>query len=141
MKRIKRRELILLLVVTVLLTGCAPKLKCKIDGLVEGRKYTSTVVVKFEDDKPSTYSFKDKMMFDPQAAEAELYYHSKYEEYGTLIAEKRARISNNADNITLKINYDFNKHNSSQENKILVGRDDSMAAAKSKLENVGYTCK
>ena len=58
-----------------------------------------------------------------------------------MIAEKRARISNNADNITLKIKYDFNKHNSAQENKILVGRDDSIEAAKSKLENVGYTCK
>ena len=141
MKRIKRKELILLLLITILLTGCGQKLKCKIDGHVEGRKYTSTIVVKFSDGKPSTYSFEDKMMFATLDPNAELYYHSKYEEYGTLIAEEYARISNNADNISLKIKYDFNKNNSSQENKILIGRNDTRDAAKGKLENIGYKCK
>lgn len=141
MKRIKRKELILLFVVTVLLTGCGNKLKCEIDGLVEGRKYTSTVVVKFKDEKPSTYSFKDKMMFDPEDPNAEIYYHSKYDEYSTLLSEKKARISNNTDNISFKVKYDFEEDHSSQENKILIGRDDSREIAKNKLENVGYRCK
>ena len=133
----KKAKLIILLMVLVTLTGCSSKLKCKINT----NNYTSTVVVHFKGDKPSTYSFKDKMMFSPTAPEAELYYHSKADEYGTLIAEKFAKMGNNTDNITLKVKYDFNKNNSAQENKILVGRNDSKHAAKLKIESLGYTCK
>ena len=137
----KNKKLIVLLITVLVLTGCANKLKCKIDTVSDSNEYTSTVVVHFKNDKPSTYSFKDKMMFPPLAPEAELYYHSKAEEYGTLIYEKHARMGNNSDNITLKIKYDFNKDNSSQEDKLLVSRNDSKDTAKSKIESLGYSCK
>ena len=137
----KKTKIIVLLIATLALTGCANQLKCKIDTINDSNEYTSTVSVHFKNNKPSTYSFKDKMMFPPLAPEAELYYHSKAEEYGTLIAEKFARMGNHSDNITLKIKYDFNKNNSSQENKLLVSRNDSKETAKSKLESLGYTCK
>ncbi|MBQ6546673.1 MAG: hypothetical protein IJL74_01590 [Bacilli bacterium] len=133
----KRMKLVILLMAVVALTGCANKLKCKINT----DNYSSTVVVHFKSHKPSTYSFKDKMMFSPLAPEAELYYHSKAEEYSTLIAEKLARMGNNSDNITLKVKYDFNKNNSTQEDKILVGRNDSKNDAKKKIESLGYKCK
>ena len=137
----KKTKLIILLIAVVALTGCANKLKCKIETTLDSNKYTSTIVVKFKNGKPSTYSFKDKMMFEPLAPEAELYYHSKAEEYGILISEKLAKARNNSDNITLKVKYDFNKNNSAQENKILVGRNDSKNDAKKKIENLGYQCK
>ena len=133
----KRIKLGVLLIAIVLLTGCTSKLNCKIDT----NNYTSKVVVKFENDKPSTYNFKDKMIFAPLDPNAELYYHSKYDEYGTLIAEKFARMGNNSDNIILKIKYDFTKNNSAQENKLLVDRNDSKNNAKTKIENLGYKCK
>lgn len=137
----KRVKLLILTVAVLTLTGCANTLKCKVDTVVDSNKYTSTIVVKFKDGTPSTYSFKDKMMFPPLAPEAELYYHAKAEEYGILVAEKLARMGNNSDNITLKVKYDFNKNKSTQENKILVGRNDSKEVAKKKIENLGYTCK
>ena len=133
----KRVKLVMLLIAVLLLTGCANTLKCKIDT----NNYTSKVVIKFKNNKPSTYKFKDKMMFSPQAPEAELYYHSKYDEHGTLIAEKFAKMRNNVDNITLKVKYDFTKNNSTQEDKLLVSRNDSKNDAKTKIENLGYKCK
>ena len=107
MKRVKGKELVILSIIIILLTGCAPKIECKANAIVDSHKYTSAIVVSFENNKPLKYAFKDKMMFDPDDPNAELYYHAKYEEYGTLIAEKRARMSNNTDNISLKIKYNF----------------------------------
>ena len=133
----KRTNMVLLLVAILLLTGCSNQLKCKIDT----NNYTSTLVVKYKNDKPTTYSFKDKMMFAALDPNAEIYYHSKYEEHGTLIAEKFAKMRNHTDNISLKINYDFTKNNSAQEDKLLVGRNDSKNSAKTKLESLGYKCK
>lgn len=133
----KRIELVVILVAVLLLTGCSNTLKCKIDT----NNYTSKVVVKFNNDKPSKYSFRDKMMFSALDPNAEIYYHSKYDEYSTLIAEKFAKARNNSDNITLKINYDFTKNNSAQENKLLVNRNDSKNDAKTKIESLGYKCK
>lgn len=141
MKRVKGKELVILSIIIILLTGCAPKIECKANAIVDSHKYTSAIVVSFENNKPLKYVFKDKMMFDPDDPNAELYYHAKYEEYGTLIAEKRAKMSNNTDNISLKIKYNFSKYHSAQEDKILIDRDDSMEDVKNKLESVGYSCK
>ena len=133
----KRINIILLLISLVMLTGCSNQLKCKINT----NTYTSTVKVKFSDGKPSKYTFNEKMTFDPLSPDAELYYHSKYDEYGVLISEKFARMGNNSDNITLKIKYDFTKNNSAQENKLLVSRTDTKNDAKTKIESLGYKCK
>lgn len=136
MRRSKGCWLVLFLVV-VLLTGCSNKLKCNI----KTNNYVSKVVIGYEDDKPTTYNFSDKMMFSVQAPEAEIYYHSKYYEYGTLISEKYAKMRNAADYVSLKIKYDFTKNQSEQENKLLVNREDSKKDAIKKLKNSGYKCK
>ena len=136
MKRSKGCWLVLFLVI-VLLTGCSNKLKCNI----KTNNYISKLVIMYDGDKPTTYSFSDKMMFAPQAPEAEIYYHSKYYEYGTLISEKFAKMRNAADYVSLRIKYDFTKNHSEQENKLLISKDDSKEAAIKKLKNSGYTCK
>ena len=79
MKRIK----ILLLIATIfLLTGCANTLKCNI----ETNNYSSSIKIKFKDDKPTKYKYEDEMKFSADSADTEIYYHSKYNEYSTLIS-------------------------------------------------------
>lgn len=138
MKRIKGMNLLFLISV-LLLTGCsASKLKCEI----KTNNYTAKVVVKYSDDnKPTKYKFNDKMLFSATSSNAEIYYHSKYAEYGTLIAEKFAHMRNTPEYVQLKIKYDFTKNNSAQENKLLINKTDSKENAKQKLENLGYKCK
>ena len=136
MKRVKGYKLMLVLVV-FLLTGCSNKLKCEIDT----NNYTSKVIITYKGDKPITYNFKDKMLFSLQDAEAEIYYHSKYTEYGTLIAEKYAKMRNAPEYVSLNIKYDFTKNKSNQEDKILISKDDSKEKSKIKLESLGYKCK
>lgn len=137
MKRIKTTKIIFMLAFIILLTGCQNNLKCTI----KTNNYTSQIKITYKNDKPIEYKYEDKMMFSPQDPEAEIYYHSKYEEYGTLIAEKHARMGNHTDNITLKIHYDFTKNNSQQENKLLISRNDTPKNAITKIESLGYKCK
>ncbi|MGN0974194.1 MAG: hypothetical protein ACI4OT_05565, partial [Bacilli bacterium] len=62
MKRIK----ILLLVTTILLlTGCSNTLKCNI----ETNNYDSSIKIKFENDKPTKYTYKDEMKFSKDSAD------------------------------------------------------------------------
>lgn len=136
MKRVKSKYILLLLIV-VLLTGCGNKLKCEI----KTNNYNSKLVVAYKSEKPSSYKFEDKMTFSVDAPEAELYYHSKYEEYNTLLTEKYASIKNRYDGVSMDIKYDFTKDKSAQENILLVQRDDTKEQAKSKLESLGYKCK
>lgn len=137
MKRIKSMSLLFLISV-LLLTGCSSnKLKCEI----KTNNYTSKVVIDYSDDKPTKYKFNDKMLFSATSSSAEIYYHSKYAEYGTLIAEKFAHMRNTPEYVEMKIKYDFTKNNSAQENKLLISKTDSKENAKQKLENLGYKCK
>lgn len=137
MKRIKGFNVLLLLLV-LLLTGCSTsKLKCEI----KKNNYTAKTVISYSEDKPTKYKFNDKMLFSATSSEAEIYYHSKYADYGTLIAEKYAYIRNTPEYVAVKINYDFAKNNSIQENKLLINRNDSKESAKEKLENLGYKCR
>ena len=122
----------------LLLTGCATTLKCEINT----NNYTSTVKIKFENDKPTTYKYSDEMIFtDPLSTDSELYYHSKYEEYSFLITEKYATLSNHNDKVKLKINYDFTKDKTKNENKLLISKNDTLKEASKKIESSGYTCK
>lgn len=134
MKRIK----ILLLVTTMfLLTGCSNTLKCNI----ETNNYDSSIKIKFENDKPTKYIYKDEMKFSKDSADTEIYYHSKYNEYSILISEKYAHLRNKIDNVSLKINYDFTKDKSEGENKLLINRNDTIKTATQKIESSGYKCK
>ncbi len=118
----------------------------KVRCTIRTNNYTSTVVVTYGGKKetrntPIKYKFKDKMKFDATDSDAELYYHSKYDEYGTLLAEKYGYMTNTAYYVSLKIDYDFTKDNSKQENKLLISRNDTREQATVKLKNAGYTCK
>lgn len=134
MKRIK----ILLLITTIfLVTGCSNTLKCNI----ETNNYSSTIELKFKDDKPTKYKYKDEMKFSADSADTEIYYHSKYNEYSTLISEKHAHLRNNIDNVTLKITYDFTEDKSEGEKTLIINRNDTIKTATQKIESSGYKCK
>lgn len=133
----KRIKLVLLLLSVFILTGCANTLKCEI----KTNNYESKVKVTYKDDKPTKYVFKDKMLFSPTSADAELYYHSKYEEYNTLISEKHARLHNRAKDVSMEIKYDFTTDTSGQEGKLLISRNDTKGTAIKKIEDLGYKCK
>ena len=136
--KMKRIKSLIILLMPLLLTGCATTLKCEINT----NNYTSTVKIKFENDKPTTYKYSDEMIFtDPLSTDSELYYHSKYEEYSFLITEKYATLSNHNDKVKLKINYDFTKDKTKNENKLLISKNDTLKEASKKIESSGYTCK
>ncbi len=133
----KRIKFLLLLIVPILLTGCANTLKCEI----ETSNYTSKIKVKFENDKPLTYNFKDEMKFSVNDADSEIYYHSKYTEFNDLINDKFASVRNGKEAVSVKINYNFKENKSEGENKLLVKRDDTKSTASKRIESSGYTCK
>ena len=135
MKRIKS---VILLLIPLLMTGCTTTLKCEI----ETNNYTSNVKIKFEDDKPTTYKYRDEMIFnDPLSTDSELYYHSKYQEYSYLITEEYATVSNHNNKVKVKIDYDFSKNKTEDESKLLISKNDTIKTATKKIESSGYTCK
>ena len=81
------------------------------------------------------------MKFSRDSADTEIYYHSKYNEYGALISEKHAHLRNKIDSVSLKITYDFTKDKSEVENKLLINRNDTIKTATQKIESSGYKCK
>lgn len=134
----KKVKLLMLLIIPFLLTGCANTLKCEI----ETDNYNSKIKVKFENDKPTTYKFKDEMIFkNTLDTDSEIYYHTKYAEYNYLINDKLARVTNSQDKVTIKITYDFTKDNSQGEENLLIKETDSMKNAIKKIESSGYKCK
>ena len=134
----KRIKIVLLLVVPLLLTGCASTLKCEIDT----NNYTSKIKIKFEEDKPLTYKYKDEMVFTNNlSTDSELYYHTQYSKYSYLIAEDVAKVSNFANKVSVDINYTFNENKSQHENLLLISRNDTMKEATKKIESSGYKCK
>lgn len=133
----KRIKMILILMIPLLLTGCSSTLKCTI----ETNNYNSKVKIKFKDDKPITYKYKDEMKFSPTSADAEIYYHTKYSELSNLISSRNAHIGNNKASITIKVNYDFTKDKSDGEGNLLINRNDTKKEAIKKIESSGFTCK
>ena len=132
-----RIKIIVFLFTVLLLTGCGNNLKCNI----KTNNYTADIKITFEKEKPAEYSFKDKMTFSYEDFNSELYYHNKYTELSDLITEKYAKVSDNKDNVTIKINYDFSKYNSKGESKLLIKRSDTKKEALKKIESLGYKCK
>ena len=136
--KMKRVKSIILLLIPLLMTGCTTTLKCEINT----NNYTSTVKIKYENDKPTTYKYSDEMVFsEPLSTDSELYYHSKYQEYSYLITEKYATISNHNNKVKLKIDYDFTKDKTEDETKLLISKNDTIKIATEKIESSGYTCK
>ncbi len=133
----KRIKMLFLLIMPILLTGCADTLKCQI----KTNNYNSTVKVTFKEDKPFSYKYKDEMVFSPNSTDAEIYYHSKYNEYSILAGEKHAFLRSTSESVTMRISYNFTKDKSEQENKLLISKDDTKSDAMKKIESSGYKCK
>ena len=134
----KRIKIALLLLVPLLLTGCASTLKCEI----ETSNYNSKIKIKFEEDKPLTYKYKDEMVFNNNlSTDSELYYHGQYSKYSYLIAEDIAKVTNFANKVSVDINYNYNEKQSQYENILLISRNDTMKEATKKIESSGYKCK
>ena len=133
----KRIKILLLIATLLLLTGCSNTLKCNI----ETNNYSSSIKIIFKDDKPTKYKYEDEMKFSADSADTEIYYHSKYNEYSTLISEKHAHLRNKPDNVSLRINYDFTEDKSEGEKKLLINRNDTIKTAAQKIESSGYKCK
>ena len=135
--KMKRIKVLLVFVCLFGLTGCANTLKCSI----ETSNYDANVKIKFKDDKPISYKYKDVMRFSENSSDAEIYYHSKYNDYSNLISDKLAHVRNKPVGVFVKINYDFNKNNSLGESTLLIERNDTKKIASEKIESLGYTCK
>lgn len=134
----KRIKIVLLLLAPLLLTGCASTLKCEI----ETSNYNSKVKIKFKEDKPLTYKYKDKMIFTNNlSTDSELYYHTQYSKYSYLITEDIAKVTNFANKVSVDINYNYNENQSQYENLLLITRNDTIKEATKKIENLGYKCK
>ena len=133
----KRIKMLLILIIPIFLTGCSETLKCTI----ETNNYKSKIKIKFEKDKPTTYKYKDEMRFSSSSTDAEIYYHSKYDQYSLIISDKHANLRDKADGVYLKINYDFTKDKSEGENSLLITRNDTKKTALQKIQSSGYTCK
>lgn len=136
MKNTKR--ILLLIIPVILLTGCSNSLKCEI----ENNNQDSSIKIKFTDNKPTTYKFRDDMNFgNTLDADSELYLDNKLTQYRDLIADKYADVIERQGVVKVKIDYDFTKNKSIGENTLLISRDDTQEIAKQKIEKVGYICK
>ena len=134
----KRIKIVILVFAVFMLTGCADTLKCEIDT----SNYTSSVKVVFENNKPASYKYSDKMIFnDNLSTDSELYYHSQYSKYSYLVSEDFAKVTNFANKVSVDIEYNFNESNSQGEESLLVSRNDNMKSASKKIESLGYKCK
>lgn len=129
--------MLLILIIPIFLTGCSETLKCTI----KTNNYSSEIKIKFKDDKPTTYKYKDVMSFSATQTDSEIYYHSKYDQYSILISDKYANLRDKANGVYLKINYDFTKDKSNGENTLLISRNDTQKIALQKIKSSGYTCK
>ena len=137
MKRMKSIKVIIIVLMSVALTGCANTLKCNI----KTSNYESKVKITYKDEKPEKYTFKDKMLFSATSADSELYYHKQLSEYEDLINEKHARVRNKATSVELSIKYNFTTDTSAQEGKLLAKRDETKSKTIKRIEDLGYKCK
>lgn len=136
MKRIKK--ILLMIIPLLILTGCSSNLKCTI----KTNNYESTVKIKFVEDKPTTYKYKDAMDFgNTLDADSELYFDNQLTKYRFLIADKFADVIERQSVVKVKVNYDFTKDSSSGEDVLLIKKTDSLGTAKQKIESSGYKCK
>ena len=110
---------------------------CKADT----ENFTARVVIKFEDDKPIWYKYKDEMEFFGQiGTDSEFYYHSLNIKYDYLVSEHKAVLTNSGNKIKTNIWYDFVNDPVSGDSLLLVGRDNTRSSAKKKIESVNYVC-
>lgn len=110
---------------------------CKADT----ENFTAKVVIKFEEDKPIWYKYKDEMEFFGQiGTDSEFYYHSLSIRYDYLISERKAVLTNSGNKIKANIWYDFTKDSEAGDSLLLVGRNNTRESAKKKIESINYVC-
>ena len=130
------KKFLLLTAVIFLLTGCQNNLTCTI----KTNTYNSKVTISYKDNKPKNYKQIEKIYFAKQDTK-NIYYNLKTNEYQNLIKEKHTKIKKKRKSITIKTTYNFLKNNSTQENKLLINKQDTRKQAYQKIKNLGYTCK
>lgn len=110
---------------------------CKADT----ENFTAKVTIKFEENKPVWYKYKDEMEFFGQiGTDSEFYYHSLNSKYDYLISEHKAVISNAGNKIKTNIWYDFTKDSEEGDSLLLVDRKSTRESAKKKIESINYVC-
>lgn len=133
----KNIKILLLILIPIILTGCNNTLNCNI----KTDNYTSNIKVKFKNNKPIIYKFKDKMFFSKSSINQKDYYKEKYNKYNLLILNKNMKLKNKNNYISTKINYNFNKNKIKQENNLLIQRNYTRKQTLKKIKSLGYTCK
>ncbi len=120
-----------------MLIGCTNTINCNI----KTDNYNSNIKVKFRNNKPLTYTYKDKMFFSKTSINKKHYYQDKYNRYNDLIQNKNIKLKNKKNYISTKINYNFRQNNTKQENKLLIKRNDTKKQTLKKIKSLGYNCK
>lgn len=133
----KKTKILLLILISIMLIGCTNTVNCNI----KTNNYTSSIKVKFKDNKPLTYKFKDKMNFSKTSINKKEYYKEKYNKYNNLILTKNMKLKNKSNYISTKINYNFKKNKEKQENVLLIKRNYTRKQTLKKIKSLGYTCK
>ena len=133
----KKLKILLLILISIILTGCTNTINCNI----KTDNYTSNIKVKFKNNKPIIYKFKDKMTFSKTSLNKEKYYKNKYNKYSNLILHKNMKIKTKKNYISTRIKYNFKKNYTKQENKLLIKRDYTKKQTLKKIKSLGYICK
>ena len=133
----KKIKILLLILISIILTGCTNTLNCSI----KTDNYTSSIKVKFKNNKPVTYQFKDKMNFSKSPINKKEYYKEKYNKYNNLISNKNMKLKNKKNYISTKLNYNFNKRKIRQESTLLIKRNYTKKQTLKIIKKLGYICK
>ena len=127
------KKIIILLFMLFVLTGCSTKLKCKINT----DRYKSKITIKYKEDKPIKYLFKDRMIFDIKDKNKDIYYKRKQTEYKSLINNYSAKVINKNKKVISSVNYNFKKDINSY---LLIDKNDNIKSSIIKIESIGYRC-
>lgn len=128
----------------LVLTGCGTKtLTCTKTSTDDGMETKENIKVNFKNDKPSTAEMNMKMSFDEDSKSyMGMFYgilestFANYEQEGLTIETDKTD-----DEITVKMNVDFNKVESTDELDFDIEADEDFESVKEDLESDGYKCK
>ena len=130
-------RIVLLTLISFLLIGCTNTINCNIKTY----NFNSNIKIKFKNNKPLIYKYRDNMNFSKSSINKKDYYKEKYNKYNSLILNKNIKLINKKNYISTKINYNFKKDNIKQENILLIKRNYTKKQTLKKIKSLGYTCK
>ena len=128
----------------LVLTGCGTKtLTCTKTSTEEGMETKENIKVNFKNDKPSTAEMSMEMILDEDTKSyIDLIYSSlestfeDYEQEGLTIDTDKTD-----DTVTVKMNVDFSKVESTDELDFDIDADEDFDSVKEDFESDGYECK